>query len=126
MEPVPTDPTDHQLIDLTRPPEWCNPASGQQYDLVVIGGGPAGLVSAVIAAGLGAKTALIEKYRLGGDCLQTGCVPSKALLASAKQFTSNNRTTAHPQQSISRKSCSGCEKCGCAWLITPKPNAYSN
>ena len=84
MEPVPTDPTDHQLIDLTRPPEWCNPASGQQYDLVVIGGGPAGLVSAVIAAGLGAKTALIEKYRLGGDCLQTGCVPSKALLASAK------------------------------------------
>jgi len=84
MEPVPIDPHDHQLIELTRPPQWSNPASGQHYDLVVIGGGPAGLVSAVIAAGLGAKTALIEKHRLGGDCLQTGCVPSKALLAAAK------------------------------------------
>ena len=84
MEPVPIDQNDHQLIELTRPADWSNPASGQTYDLVVIGGGPAGLVSAVIAAGLGAKTALVERHRLGGDCLHTGCVPSKALLASAK------------------------------------------
>ena len=84
MESIPVDQNDHQLIERTRPADWTNPASGQTYDLVVIGGGPAGLVSAVIAAGLGAKTALIERHRLGGDCLHTGCIPSKALLASAK------------------------------------------
>jgi pyruvate/2-oxoglutarate dehydrogenase complex dihydrolipoamide dehydrogenase (E3) component len=54
------------------------------YDLVAIGGGSAGLVSAAVAAGLGARTALVEKHRLGGECLWTGCVPSKALLQSAR------------------------------------------
>lgn len=55
-----------------------------RYDLTIIGGGSAGLVLAVAGAKLGKKTALIEKHRLGGDCLWTGCVPSKALLKSAK------------------------------------------
>ena len=55
-----------------------------EYDLTIIGGGSAGLVLAVAGAKLGAKTALVEKHRLGGDCLWTGCVPSKALLKSAK------------------------------------------
>ena len=55
-----------------------------EYDLTIIGGGSAGLVLAVAGAKLGVKTALVEKYRLGGDCLWTGCVPSKALLKSAK------------------------------------------
>lgn len=54
------------------------------YDLIVIGGGSAGLVAAGGAATLGAKVALIEKNLLGGDCLYTGCVPSKALIRSAK------------------------------------------
>ena len=54
------------------------------YDLTIIGGGSAGLVLAVAGAKLGKKTALIEKHRLGGDCLWTGCVPSKALLKVAK------------------------------------------
>jgi pyruvate/2-oxoglutarate dehydrogenase complex dihydrolipoamide dehydrogenase (E3) component len=54
------------------------------YDLVVIGGGTAGLVTAFGAAGLGARVALAERARLGGDCLNTGCVPSKALLRSAR------------------------------------------
>jgi pyruvate/2-oxoglutarate dehydrogenase complex dihydrolipoamide dehydrogenase (E3) component len=54
------------------------------YDLVVIGGGTAGLVTAFSAAGLGARVALAERARLGGDCLNTGCVPSKALLRSAR------------------------------------------
>lgn len=54
------------------------------YDLTVIGGGSAGLVLAVAGAKLGKKIALIEKHRLGGDCLWTGCVPSKAILKSAK------------------------------------------
>ena len=53
------------------------------YDLVVIGGGTGGLVSAQIAAGLGARVLLAERERTGGDCLWTGCVPSKALLAAA-------------------------------------------
>ena len=54
------------------------------YNMVVIGGGSAGLVSAYIAAAVKAKVALIERHKLGGDCLNTGCVPSKALLRSAK------------------------------------------
>jgi len=49
-----------------------------RYDLVVLGGGTAGLVSAVIAAGVGARVALVERDRTGGDCLWTGCVPSKS------------------------------------------------
>ena len=54
------------------------------YDLTIIGGGSAGLVLAVAGANLGKKTALVEKHRIGGDCLWTGCVPSKALLKAAK------------------------------------------
>lgn len=54
------------------------------YDLVVIGGGSAGLVAAGGAAALGARVALVEKKALGGDCLYTGCVPSKTLIASAR------------------------------------------
>lgn len=54
------------------------------YDLVVVGGGTAGLVTAAGAASLGARTALVERDRLGGECLWTGCVPSKALLGSAR------------------------------------------
>ena len=55
----------------------------RRYDLVILGGGTAGLVSAMIAAGIGARVALIERARTGGDCLWTGCVPSKTLLAAA-------------------------------------------
>src|SRR6516162_10032327 len=55
-----------------------------RYDLVVIGAGSGGLVGARFAAQLGAKVALIEKNRIGGDCTWTGCVPSKALLKVAK------------------------------------------
>ncbi|MDQ3234799.1 MAG: FAD-dependent oxidoreductase, partial [Pseudobdellovibrionaceae bacterium] len=59
-------------------------AHQQDYNMVVIGGGSAGLVSAYIAATLKAKVALIEKHRMGGDCLNTGCVPSKALIKTAR------------------------------------------
>lgn len=55
----------------------------ERYDLVLVGGGTGGLVAALIAAAVGAKTALIERERTGGDCLWTGCVPSKSLLAAA-------------------------------------------
>src|SRR5215467_10582931 len=56
----------------------------RHYDLVVIGAGSGGLVGARFAAQLGAKVALIEKNRIGGDCTWTGCVPSKALIKAAK------------------------------------------
>ena len=56
------------------------------YNIVVIGGGSAGLVSAYIAAAVRAKVLLIEKHKMGGDCLNTGCVPSKALIRSAKML----------------------------------------
>jgi pyruvate/2-oxoglutarate dehydrogenase complex dihydrolipoamide dehydrogenase (E3) component len=54
-----------------------------RYDLVVLGGGTGGLVSSLIASGVGARVALIERERTGGDCLWTGCVPSKSLIAAA-------------------------------------------
>lgn len=56
------------------------------YNIAVIGGGSAGLVSAYIAAAVKAKVVLIEKHKMGGDCLNTGCVPSKALIRSAKML----------------------------------------
>jgi len=57
------------------------------YNVIVIGGGSAGLVSSYIAAAVKAKVALVEKHRMGGDCLNTGCVPSKALIRSAKMLS---------------------------------------
>lgn len=66
------------------PTDWTNPAPAERYNLLVIGAGPAGLVAAAGAAGLGAKVALVEKHLMGGDCLNFGCVPSKALLRCAK------------------------------------------
>jgi pyruvate/2-oxoglutarate dehydrogenase complex dihydrolipoamide dehydrogenase (E3) component len=79
------DQGDDQAFErLIRPRDWHNPEPRGIYDLVVVGGGTAGLVSAVGAAGLGARVALIEQQRLGGDCLNSGCVPSKAMLRSAR------------------------------------------
>ena len=58
--------------------------SAQEFDIVVIGGGPGGYVAAIRAAQLGLKTAIIEREHLGGICLNWGCIPSKALLRSAE------------------------------------------
>ena len=54
------------------------------YNLIVIGGGSAGLIAALIAATVKARVALVERDRMGGDCLNTGCVPSKTLLRAAR------------------------------------------
>jgi pyruvate/2-oxoglutarate dehydrogenase complex dihydrolipoamide dehydrogenase (E3) component len=75
---------DAKLRANVHPPDWANPDGTGRYDLVVIGAGTAGLVTAAGAAGLGARVALIEDRVLGGDCLNYGCVPSKALIRSAR------------------------------------------
>jgi pyruvate/2-oxoglutarate dehydrogenase complex dihydrolipoamide dehydrogenase (E3) component len=70
--------------ELVHPSRWANPTPSGRYHLVVIGGGTAGLVSAVGAAQLGAKVALVEKHLLGGDCLNYGCVPSKGIIRAGR------------------------------------------
>jgi pyruvate/2-oxoglutarate dehydrogenase complex dihydrolipoamide dehydrogenase (E3) component len=80
----PWDAHNRRLHAHVHPTDWVNPSPSPRYNLVVIGGGTAGLVTAAGAAGLGAKVALIERHLLGGDCLNVGCVPSKALIRAAR------------------------------------------
>ena len=82
----PDDVHNRELVGHVHPPEWRNPQPRDRYHLVVVGAGTGGLVSAVIAAGLGAKVALVERHLMGGDCLNFGCVPSKALISSARRM----------------------------------------
>jgi len=87
-EPIRVEPMDQfnqALVNDVHPHDWVNPTPEAKYNLVVIGAGSGGLVTALGAAGLGAKVALVERYLLGGDCLNVGCVPSKCLLRSARQ-----------------------------------------
>lgn len=81
---TPWDTHNQELVSQVHPSDWVNPKPAPRYNLVVIGGGTAGLVTAAGAAGLGAKVALIEKSMLGGDCLNVGCVPSKSLIRSSR------------------------------------------
>ena len=80
----PLDEHNTKFLDLLHPKKWVDPKPKPSYNLVVIGAGAGGLVSAAGAAGVGARVALIESHLLGGDCLTVGCVPSKALLRCAK------------------------------------------
>jgi len=82
----PADEYNQQLVANVHPPNWVNPEPAERYNLVVIGAGVAGLIVAAGSAGLGAKVALVERDFMGGDCLNTGCVPSKALLRAARAF----------------------------------------
>jgi pyruvate/2-oxoglutarate dehydrogenase complex dihydrolipoamide dehydrogenase (E3) component len=88
MTPLtPVDEHNQLLLDNAHPLHWKNPVAAgtsANYNLVVLGAGTAGLVAAAGAAGLGARVALIERDLMGGDCLNYGCVPSKALLRSAR------------------------------------------
>ncbi|MBA3884827.1 MAG: mercuric reductase [Acidobacteria bacterium] len=78
---------DAKLLANVRPADWTNPQPAPSYNLVVLGAGTAGLVAAAGAAALGARVALVEKNLMGGDCLNFGCVPSKALLRAAHFYT---------------------------------------
>ena len=81
---LPEDAYNQALVANVHPRDWTNPEPASSYNLVVLGGGTAGLITAAGAAGLGAKVALVEREHLGGDCLNVGCVPSKALLRAAR------------------------------------------
>jgi pyruvate/2-oxoglutarate dehydrogenase complex dihydrolipoamide dehydrogenase (E3) component len=81
---APRDAHDRELVANVHPPDWTNPAPARRYNLVVLGAGTAGLVTAAGAAGLGARVALVERHLMGGDCLNVGCVPSKAVLRAAR------------------------------------------
>jgi pyruvate/2-oxoglutarate dehydrogenase complex dihydrolipoamide dehydrogenase (E3) component len=80
----PYDEHNKELESHVHPPDWINPSPSGRYNLVVIGSGPAGLVTAIGAAGLGAKVALVERDLMGGDCLNVGCVPSKGVISAAR------------------------------------------
>ncbi len=80
----PWDEHNQKTVANVHPNDWVNPEPEGRYNLVVVGAGTAGLVSAIGAAGLGAKVALIEKDLMGGDCLNVGCVPSKALIRASR------------------------------------------
>lgn len=81
---LPQDEHNMKLVENVHPANWKNPEPAPRYNLVVIGGGTAGLVTAGGAASIGAKVALVERHLLGGDCLNVGCVPSKLLIRAAR------------------------------------------
>lgn len=81
---APDDVYNRELLQNAHPPAWANPKPHDVYNLVVLGAGTAGLVATAGAAALGARVALIEERLMGGDCLNFGCVPSKAVIRASR------------------------------------------
>jgi pyruvate/2-oxoglutarate dehydrogenase complex dihydrolipoamide dehydrogenase (E3) component len=88
---LPNDEYNRRLLDNVHPAAWKNPDPTGRYNIVVIGAGTAGLVTAAIAAGVGAKVALIERDLMGGDCLNVGCVPSKGMIRASRAWADLKR-----------------------------------
>jgi pyruvate/2-oxoglutarate dehydrogenase complex dihydrolipoamide dehydrogenase (E3) component len=84
IEVKPADEFNKKLVENAHPADWTNPKPAGRYNIVVVGAGTAGLVAAAGAAILGAKVALVERHLMGGDCLNYGCVPSKALIRASR------------------------------------------
>jgi pyruvate/2-oxoglutarate dehydrogenase complex dihydrolipoamide dehydrogenase (E3) component len=91
----PPDDHNRRLLANVHPPDWVNPTPSGRYHLVVLGAGTAGLVTAAAAASLGARVALVERHLMGGDCLNVGCVPSKAIIRAARAWYEARE--AHPR-----------------------------
>jgi pyruvate/2-oxoglutarate dehydrogenase complex dihydrolipoamide dehydrogenase (E3) component len=90
---IPNDEFNQQLVANVHPSDWVNPEPTGRYNIVVVGAGTAGLITAVVAASLGAKVALIEKHLMGGDCLNVGCVPSKGVIRAARAWADLRKAT---------------------------------
>ncbi len=88
---LPNDEHNRALVNNVHPPDWVNPEPSGRYNIVVIGAGTAGLVTAAVASALGAKVALIEKHLMGGDCLNVGCVPSKGVIRATRAWAEVRR-----------------------------------
>ena len=83
---TPQDVYERDRLANLHPAEWRNPTPADCYQLLIVGAGPAGLAAAETAAELGAKVALIECHLMGGDCLNTGCVPSKSIIRTSRLY----------------------------------------
>ncbi|MES2313864.1 MAG: mercuric reductase [Pseudomonadota bacterium] len=83
---TPQDAYERERAANVHPVEWSNPTPASCYQLVIVGGGSAGLAAAQTAAALGAKVALVERHLLGGTCLNTGCLPSKAIIRTSRLY----------------------------------------
>jgi pyruvate/2-oxoglutarate dehydrogenase complex dihydrolipoamide dehydrogenase (E3) component len=87
---LPAEPPDDRfhraLLDDVHPPTWTNPKSKGKYNFIIIGAGPGGVTAAREAAALGARVALIERNFIGGDRLNVGCIPSKAIVRTARLY----------------------------------------
>jgi len=90
---LPRDEWNGRLVANVHPADWQNPAPRERYHLVVVGAGTAGLVTAAVAGSLGARVALVERHLMGGDCLNVGCVPSKAVIAAGKRAHARGEAT---------------------------------
>jgi pyruvate/2-oxoglutarate dehydrogenase complex dihydrolipoamide dehydrogenase (E3) component len=88
---LPDDEYNRKLVENVHPSNWVNPEPIGRYNIVVIGAGTAGLITAAIAAGVGAKVALIERHLMGGDCLNVGCVPSKGMIRASRAWSDLKR-----------------------------------
>ncbi len=93
LDVQPWDEFNQTLVNNVHPADWSNPQPAGRYNMVVIGAGTAGLVTAAGAAGMGAKVALIERNLFGGDCLNYGCVPSKSIIRSARAVAEITQAT---------------------------------
>jgi len=95
---APSGAPERERRENVHPDGWRNPVPAACYSLVVIGAGTAGLVAAHAAAALGAKVALIERHLLGGDCLNVGCVPSKAIIRTSRLYAEMRHATQYGAQ----------------------------
>jgi NADPH-dependent 2,4-dienoyl-CoA reductase/sulfur reductase-like enzyme len=117
----PFDRFNRELVANVRPDGWVNPEPRGRYHLVVIGAGTGGLVTAAIAAGLGARVALVERHLMGGDCLNVGCVPSKGMIGAARSWQAaaeSGRRFGGPAEGSSPRrwsACGGCARGSAGW-----------